>query len=282
MQEAQAAVNKSIEKLSAGSRIVTAKDDAARLTISEKMRASLSALARASRNTADGISLLQTAEGATQEISKILVRMRELTVDAANDVLNNSDRSQLQTEYAQLIAEIDRLTEAAQFNGVELISEPHSIVLQVGSNSDEGENVGVTGRPTPLRLCPVAAVLSFRSRCSKRCAPVCGENGRTYLNACVAKEANVLIQHAGVCPPRRIPLDHDSSVAQALQNFSARLRELAGRLRTEGPPLLGLPSFFTVLDQADDSLQQALTEVVEVTDNIVKESNETLNATPAF
>lgn len=275
-------MNKSIEKLSAGSRIVTAADDAARLTVSEKMRASLSSLARASRNVADGISLLQTAEGATQEIGKILVRLRELTVEATSRILNESDRSQVQTEYAQLIAEIDRLTETTQFNGVELISEPHSIVLQVGSSNDEGENVGVTGRLTPLRLCPVAAVLSFRSRCSKRCAPVCGENGKTYLNACVAKEANVGIQHAGICPPRSIPLETDSAVPQALQNFSERLRELAGRLRNEGPPLLGLPAFLTILDQADDSLQQGFTKILEVTDHIVKESNETLNATPTF
>lgn len=282
LQEAEAAVNRSIEKLSSGSRIVTAADDAARLAISEKMRAHLSALARASRNVADGISLLQTAEGATQGIEKILVRLRELAVEAAKEALENSDRAPLPTEFAQLIAEIERLTEAAQFNGGELISEPTSIVFQVGGSGDEGENVGSLSRPTPLQLCPVAALLSFRSRCPKRCAPVCGENGRTYLNACVAKEANVSIQHAGICPPRQIPLEHDSAVSQALQNFSARLQELAGRLRNEGPPLLGLPSFLTILDQADDSLQQALIEVVAVTDRIAKESNETLNATPTL
>ena len=101
--------NKSLEKLSSGLRIGRAADDAAGLSISEKMRGQISGLNQASRNAQDGISLLQTAEGALQETHSILQRMRELAVQSASDTVTNADRIQIQKEVDALTVEITRI-----------------------------------------------------------------------------------------------------------------------------------------------------------------------------
>ncbi len=109
-------VQKSLEKLSSGMRINRAGDDAAGLAISEKMRGQIRGLNMASKNAQDAISLIQTAEGALNETHAILQRMRELAVQSANDTNTDDDRSALQNEIAQLIAEIDRIAEQTEFN----------------------------------------------------------------------------------------------------------------------------------------------------------------------
>lgn len=113
---------KSLEKLSSGLRIVRAGDDAAGLTISEKMRAQVRGLNQAVRNAQDGISLLQTAEGALNETHAILQRMRELAVQAANDTNTPDDRLQIQKEIDQLTSEIDRIGNNTEFNTKKLIN----------------------------------------------------------------------------------------------------------------------------------------------------------------
>src|ERR1041385_6869374 len=113
--------SKSVEKLSSGLRINRAGDDAAGLSISEKLRAQVKGLAQAQRNAQDGISLIQTAEGALNETHSILQRMRELTVQAANDTLADSDRTAIKSEISQLGSEIDRIANSTQFNGKNLL-----------------------------------------------------------------------------------------------------------------------------------------------------------------
>lgn len=110
LSETANALSQTFQRISSGLRINRAADDAAGLGVSEMMDASLRSLAQASRNAQDGISLLQTAEGAYSEIGNILVRMRELAIQSANGKLVNSDRQQLATEYEQLVAEISSLT----------------------------------------------------------------------------------------------------------------------------------------------------------------------------
>ena len=112
---------KSLEKLSSGLRINKAGDDAAGLAISEKMRAQIKGLEQATRNAQDGISLIQTAEGALNETHSILQRMRELGVQAANDTLTADDRSAITTEIGQLNQEIDRIANTTKFNGKNLL-----------------------------------------------------------------------------------------------------------------------------------------------------------------
>ncbi|OEF99497.1 hypothetical protein BHF71_08745 [Vulcanibacillus modesticaldus] len=115
-------VAKSMEKLSSGLRINRAGDDAAGLAISEKMRAQIRGLSQASRNAQDGISLVQTAEGALQETQSILQRMRELAVQAANDTLTDDDRGAIQNEIDQLVDEIDRISSTTEFNAKKLLN----------------------------------------------------------------------------------------------------------------------------------------------------------------
>jgi len=116
-----ASLQKSIEKLSTGLRINTAADDAAGLAISEKMRAQVRGLDQAVRNSQDGISMIQTAEGALNETHSILQRMRELSVQAANDTLTSQDRSYIQLEVDQLKEEVSRIASTTQFNKKKLL-----------------------------------------------------------------------------------------------------------------------------------------------------------------
>ncbi|HBE2402079.1 TPA: flagellin, partial [Escherichia coli] len=108
LNTASNAQSKSMEKLSSGMRINRAGDDAAGLAISEKMRGQIRGLDQAARNSQDGISLIQTAEGALNETHDILQRMRELAVQGGNDTNTSDDRTQIQTELNQLMSEIDR------------------------------------------------------------------------------------------------------------------------------------------------------------------------------
>ena len=125
---------KSTEKLSSGYKINRAGDDAAGLAISEKMRSQVRGLDRASTNAQDGISAVQTAEGALNEVHSILQRMNELATQAANDTNTSTDRSQIQLEISQLGSEIDRIASTTQFNTMNLLDGSFTNKnLQVGS-----------------------------------------------------------------------------------------------------------------------------------------------------
>jgi flagellin len=124
-------------RLSSGLRIATASDDAAGLGISERMRSQVRSLAVAGRNAQDGVSLVQTAEGAMQEISNNLNRMRELAIQGANGTLTTADRATLDTEYQELIGEIDRIATQTTFNGVNLLNSASTVSIQVGTQANE-------------------------------------------------------------------------------------------------------------------------------------------------
>jgi len=129
---------KSIEKLSSGLRINRAGDDAAGLAISEKMRGQIRGLNQASRNAQDGISMVQTGEGALNETQAILQRMRELAVQASNDTLVSTDRDSIGDEVIQLESEINRIATQTEFNTKTLLDGSQSHVkLQVGANENQ-------------------------------------------------------------------------------------------------------------------------------------------------
>ncbi len=130
----QSQLSKSLERLSSGLRINRAADDAAGLTISEKMRGQISGLTMAAKNAQDGISLIQTAEGALNETHSILQRMRELAVEAANDTLTSQDRQEIQKEIDQLIDEIDRIGNTTEFNTKKLLNGALSQTLSDDSD----------------------------------------------------------------------------------------------------------------------------------------------------
>ena len=134
------ASQKSLEKLSSGYRINRAGDDAAGLAISEKMRGQIRGLNQASRNALDGISLIQTAEGALNETQAILQRMRELAVQSANDTNVDADRQSIQDEINQLAREITRIAETTEFNTQKLLNGTMSnIAFHIGAN--QGQNI---------------------------------------------------------------------------------------------------------------------------------------------
>lgn len=128
---------KSFEKLSSGKRINQAGDDAAGLAISTKMEAQSRSLSQASRNANDAISLVQTAEGSLNEVSNILTRMRELSIQASTDTVGELDREYIDMEYQQLVDEIDRIAHSTSFNGIDLLNGQGKGVLefQVGAHT---------------------------------------------------------------------------------------------------------------------------------------------------
>jgi flagellin len=129
---------KSLEKLSSGLRINRAGDDAAGLAISEKMRGQIRGLEMASKNAQDGISLIQTAEGALNETHSILQRMRELAVQSSNDTNTSADRSELQKEIKALTTEVDRIANTTEFNTQKLLSGKFSSkVIHIGANKGQ-------------------------------------------------------------------------------------------------------------------------------------------------
>jgi len=139
----QANSSKSMERLSSGMRINRAGDDAAGLAISEKMRGQIRGLKQASRNAQDGISLIQTAEGALNEIHAILQRMRELAVQSATDTNTDDDRLEIQEEINQLASEIDRIADTTQFNTMELLDGTYKeMYFHIGAN--EGQRVDLS------------------------------------------------------------------------------------------------------------------------------------------
>jgi flagellin len=135
--------SKSMEKLSSGYRINRAADDAAGLAISEKMRGQIGGVAQAQRNAQDGISLVQTAEGALNEVHSMLQRVRDLKVQYENGTLSDDDKTAIRTEGAALASEITAIQDKTAFNGTSLLKgSPATVAFQVGAN--DGETITAT------------------------------------------------------------------------------------------------------------------------------------------
>src|SRR5579862_8575780 len=140
--------NHSLEKLSAGERIVRSGDDAAGLAISEKLKAEIRSLRQANRNANDGISLIQTAEGGLNEIQNILIRLRELSMQSASDTVGDVERGFTNKEVSSLVSEVQRIATVTKFNGKTLLN---------GASQESGESVlefqvGTHNTPTEDRL----------------------------------------------------------------------------------------------------------------------------------
>ncbi|MBI5835233.1 MAG: flagellin FliC [Armatimonadetes bacterium] len=174
MTSTQAELSGVMERLSSGYRINKAADDAAGLAISEKLRAQVRGLNQASRNAQDGISVIQTAEAALGEGGSILQRMRELTVEAANDTLTSGDRDNIQKEVDALLSEVDRFASSTEFNTQKLISgslSSSAMTLQIGANNGQtisftittatASSLGVSGIAVSSQASAAAALASI-------------------------------------------------------------------------------------------------------------------------
>jgi flagellin len=132
-------MQRNFQRLSTGLRISTAADDAAGLAISERLRSQVRSMQQAQRNANDGISLVQVGEGALNEVSNILIRLRELAIQSANGSSSNQDRATIQEEFGSLVQEIDRIAQSTEFNGVKLLDGTASTVtFQIGANTLPG------------------------------------------------------------------------------------------------------------------------------------------------
>lgn len=130
-------LNNNFRKLSSGERITRAADDAAGLAISEKLKSQIRSIQQAKRNSEDGISLVQTAEGGLSEISNIIIRLRELSIQAASDTVGDTERSFSNIEFEQLKEEIDRISKSSEFNGTKLLDGTGGVLdIQIGANNN--------------------------------------------------------------------------------------------------------------------------------------------------
>src|ERR1041385_4077136 len=137
MMETRMGLDKSLERLASGSRINHAGDDAAGLAISENLRAQIRGLRQAKRNALDGVSLIQVSEGGLNEISNMLIRLRELAIQSASDTIGDTERQFTDREYQSLKQEIDRIANATQFNGTPLLNGKAGIFeVQVGTQNN--------------------------------------------------------------------------------------------------------------------------------------------------
>lgn len=212
-------LNKSTEKLSSGYRINRAGDDAAGLTISEKMRGQIRGLTQASANAQDGISLIQTAEGALSETHAILQRMRELTVQAANDTNVSTDRAAIKEELKALTCEVTRIATETEFNTAKLLSGKFSSKkLQVGANKEQMISVTIKNMTAKgLRIGSVQSNVSAYSKATKQLS---------ILDAAI-KEVSTQRSKLGALQNR---LEHTianaDNTAENLQAAESRIRDV--------------------------------------------------------
>lgn len=137
LQKSQSALSTSMERLSSGLRINSAKDDAAGQAIANRMTSQINGLSQAQRNANDGISVAQTAEGALNQVNENLQRIRELTVQSQNGINSAMDLASIQAEINQCLDEIDRISTQTDFNGVKVLASDQNLSVQVGANDGE-------------------------------------------------------------------------------------------------------------------------------------------------
>lgn len=238
---------KKTEKLSSGYRVNRAADDAAGLSISEKMRAQIRGLDQASSNAQDGISLIQTAEGALNEIHSVLQRMRELTVQAANDTNVTADRRAIAKEIRALTSEIDRIATQTEFNTMKLLSGSFSgKVLQVGANGSQTISLKISAM-TASKLGVSAGKIAAK-------ISMAGANGKsiTKLISVVNKAISKVSLQRSALGALQNRLEHTianaDNMAENLQSAESKIRD--ANMADE----MVAYSSFSILQQAGQSM----------------------------
>ena len=220
LNRSQDAMKISLQRLSSGMRINSAKDDAAGLAISERFTAQIKGLNQAARNASDAISMAQTAEGALQEIATNLQRMRELAVQSANATNSSSDRASLNDEFASLAAEITRVTQSTDFNGVKVIGASATLTFQIGANAASVNQLDLT----TVNAASAAGVASLAG------ATIAGATGAGAISA-----LNVLDSAINSISEIRADFgvlqNRFESVVRNLQNVSENLAAARSRIR---------------------------------------------------
>jgi flagellin len=243
-------LSKSLEKLSSGLRINRAGDDAAGLAISEGLKSDIKALQQASRNAADGISMIQTAEGGLEEVSGILIRLRELAQQSANETLGTAERGYLDQEFQALVDEVSRISDSTSFNGTQLLDGSNaSLDIQVGvgttATSQVTINLGAGMSATDLGLNTIAI------------------DGADAANALDAATADVSAQRASFGAAQNRLESTIRNIGMTVENLSAansRIRDVDIAAETSQMTSLQIlqQAGVSVLAQANSSPQMAL------------------------
>ena len=239
----------STEKLSSGYRINRAADDAAGLSISEKMRSQVRGLKRASDNAQDGISLIQTAEGAMDQQHAILQRARELAVQAGNDTNTTQDRTAIKDELTQLTAEYSRITGSTQFNGMNILGGNFTgKKLQVGANSGAKQTIDIS-----IGAATMTAVPTITSNAS----------AQTYINNLDTDIKNLSAQRSklGALQNRlEYTIKNDDNAAENLQSAESQIRDvdMADEMTTYSKENIVQQAATSMLAHANQSTQGAL------------------------
>lgn len=250
----------SMEKLSSGLRINSAKDDAAGLAISEKMRGQVRGLDQASRNAQDGISLIQTAEGALTETQDILQRMRELAVQSSNDSNTDTDRGQIQKEVNQLAKEVTRISNDTEFNTKKLLTgaaDPNSTVtgassltFQIGANA--GQNITLDIKAMDAKSLGVAGdeVENLAATGTDKAVTTTGINvsSQTAADGAITK-----IQKA---------IDDVSTERSNLGSYQNRLDHSINNLNTSSENLSAAESRVRDVDMAKEMMEQTKNSIL--------------------
>jgi len=250
---------KSMERLSSGLRINRSGDDAAGLAISESLKSDIRALQQASRNAADGISLVQVAEGSLDEVNNILLRLRELAEQAATETLGQSERVYLDSEFQELLDEIDRISTTAEFNGIQLLDGSQAILnVQVGIGTDPA----TSAVPIDLNQAMSASELNLTSTTIN----VLGTNGdaaRVAIGLIEAATGIVSSARSGFGAAQNRLETSIRNIGMTAENLSAansRIRDVDVALETSNMTSLQIlqQAGVSILSQANMTSQLAL------------------------
>ena len=229
-------LNTTMQRLSSGLRVNSAKDDAAGLAISERMNTQVKGMTVASRNASDGISLAQTTEGALGKIGDMLQRMRELAVQAGNATNSKGDREALQLEVKQLADEVDRVAKQTNFNGQKVLDGSFAgAVFQVGANS--GDNITL-GTLVDTRAEKISSI-SYASSAQTNIDTAGTASIASYMDAISAGSLTVTLTPGGTTdlpalPPASSPQERLGQVIEAINNKSADTGVVAYLTKQEG------------------------------------------------
>ena len=213
---------RSTEKLSSGYRINRASDDAAGLSISEKMRGQIRGLKQASTNAQDGQSLIQTAEGAMNEIHSVLQRMRELTVQAKNDTYKQEDRTKIQDEIKQLQSEIDRIATQTQFNKMNLLTGSYSSKqFQVGANDTQVINLTIT-----TMTCSALGVQSIKDMVNAASGASVGDDTLAKIDSAITKVSTKRSDLGAISNRLDHTIANADNMAENLQASESKIRDV--------------------------------------------------------
>ena len=251
---------KSMERLSSGMRINRSGDDAAGLAISESLKSDIRAMQQASRNAADGISLVQVAEGALDEVNNILLRIRELAEQAATETLGDQERAYLDQEYQELLSEVDRIAATAEFNGIKLLDgTAGSLDVQVGIGTDvltSAVSIDLTSPMDTTQLALFGTSLQGNP-------PDGGDTARALMGEIEAATGTVSQLRAGFGAAQNRLETSIRSIGMTAENLAAansRIRDVDVALETSTMTSLQIlqQAGVSILSQANVSSQLAL------------------------